>query len=120
MYKLEVGMEVVLVPTDTRYKTISTAKVEKIARKWVYCERGQKFDREKFEQFGRTPIDAGAYSPSAVVYASMDRYKKEQAISKLRASVNDAFSYGGNGRSLAPEKLVQIADIIGIEHNVKL
>lgn len=125
-YKPEVGMSVFLVPTDSRERKAreySEVFIWKVGRKWVeyaWSRNSQisngRFDKEAFEQTGRSPVDAGGYSPRNFAYADMAIFRHEVAVSTLRSRVRNRVI---DNQAIPVDQLVQIADILGVEHDLK-
>lgn len=115
MYKVEVGMQVYVVPTDRRIGTPYFEEISKVGRKWVTTNRGRKFDIGQFASNGKSWLDFGNHA----VYASKQMHDTEVNHEKLFRHVQKAFSFH-HGTKITLEQLVKVADILGIEHDVEV
>ena len=64
-------------------------------------------------------IDGGIYSPSHNAYANKAMHDREVSFERIKCRIRDVFTTYGHTRKLTLEQLVQVADILGIEHDVE-
>lgn len=126
-FKIEMDMPVCVVPVDQRERRTRehcTMFVTKIGRKWVECAYSKggmsahhRFDRADFEKSGKALFDAGGYPARNIAYADLAIYQREKAVSSLRHEIREQFD-AYNLLKIPVEKLIQIAAVLEIKHEV--
>lgn len=112
MYKLEVGMQVLI--ADHMRNQTKTATVQKIGTKWAYTECGLRFEKKRLETEER------AFCADGAVYKNAEDFEQFEARSKLAMAMTNEMLFGTGFGKLDNAGMAQVADMLGIEHNVKL